>query len=80
MASYLSLSYFLDHKPQFMADQKGVIVSEERSIKKGVANTKKIQLNNHSGTHVDFPNHFFTSGLTSEKYDSDFWMFEVHFY
>ena len=80
MASYLSLSYFLDQETTIYGGNKGVVVSEERSIKKGdSANTKKIQLNNHSGTHIDFPNHFFTSGLTSEKYDSDFWMFDSPF-
>ena len=80
MASYLSLSYFLDQETTIYGGNKGVVVSQERSIKKGdTANTKKIQLNNHSGTHIDFPNHFFNSGLTSEKYDSEFWMFDSPF-
>ena len=80
MAPYLSLSFFLDHNTPIYGGSKGIIVSQERSIKKGdTANTKKIQLNNHSGTHVDFPNHFFISGLTSEKYDPDFWIFENPF-
>ena len=70
MASYLSLSYFLDQETTIYGGNKGVVVSQERSIKKGdTANTKKIQLNNHSGTHIDFPNHFFNINAVFTRLD-----------
>ena len=31
------------------------------------ANTKSITLHNHSGTHIDFPNHFIINGKTYNK-------------
>lgn len=76
-AKYIYLSYFLDNSTPLYGGAKGISVSPDRSINNGdTANTKQISLQNHSGTHIDFPNHFFENGKTSENYNADFWMFE----
>lgn len=56
---------------------KGISVKPDRSIDLGdTANTKNLAFQNHSGTHIDFPNHFFRDGLTSETYDASYWIFQ----
>ena len=73
---YICLSYFLDNQTPLYGGSKGINIEQERSISKGdTANTKKIIFNNHSGTHIDFPNHFIQNGFTSEYYDANFWVF-----
>lgn len=70
------LSYFLDSDTPLYGGEKGIKVMPERSIAKGdTANTKRITLHNHSGTHIDFPNHFFENGKRSHQYPADFWIF-----
>lgn len=72
----LFLSYFLNQETPIYGGEKGVIINSERSIKNGdTANTKRIVIHNHSGTHIDFPNHFFEAGNSSSKYSADFWVF-----
>ena len=47
-----------------------------KSIVKGdSANTWRFCLENHWGTHVDCPNHFFTKGQKPVDYPPDFWVF-----
>lgn len=36
----------------------------------------RIGLDNHSGTHIDFPSHFCSGGKRSNDYSADFWHFE----
>lgn len=70
----------MDENTPLYGGDKGIKISEHRSIKRGdTANTKKLELNNHSGTHVDYPNHFFINGLTSENYSPDYWVFKRPF-
>ena len=74
------LSYFLDNNTPLYGGSKGIIINKERSIENGdTANTKTIQFNNHSGTHIDFPNHFIKDGNTSNFYNADFWQFNKVF-
>jgi len=74
------LSYFLDSETPLYGGSKGVIINKDRSIENGdSANTKIIKFNNHSGTHIDFPNHFIKDGNTSSFYDADFWHFNKIF-
>jgi kynurenine formamidase len=80
MSNYKYLSHFLDHNTPIYGGGKGILIEDERSILNGdTANTKKIFLHNHSGTHVDFPNHFFKDGLKSNDYDANFWIFNTPF-
>ncbi len=74
--TYTYLSYFMDENTPLYGGSKGVSLKDDRSILKGdSANTKHLALHNHSGTHIDFPNHFFTEGLTAEFYPAEHWIF-----
>jgi len=47
-----------------------------RSISKGdSANTYRFTIENHWGTHVDGPNHFFENGMKIADYPADHWFF-----
>lgn len=77
---YIYLSYFMDHTTPLYGGGKGISISPDRSILNGdTANTKQLTFQNHSGTHIDFPNHFFENAKTAENYSADFWMFEKPF-
>lgn len=66
----------MDENTPLYGGKKGVLVTQDRSINNGdTANTKQLSLHNHSGTHIDFPNHFFIDGATSEIYDAEHWVF-----
>jgi kynurenine formamidase len=58
-----------------------VLLVEYVSIENGdSANTKLLEFCNHSGTHIDFPNHFSIHGKVVEDYDANFWIFNLpHF-
>lgn len=75
--SIIYLSHFMDEYTPLYGGNKGVSVTPDRSIPQGdTANTKQLSLHNHSGTHIDFPNHFFAEGATLEVYDASYWIFE----
>ncbi len=70
------LSYFMDQNTPLYGGEYGVSIENSRSIKNGdTANTKSLSLGNHSGTHIDFPNHFSMDGKVVEDYDANFWIF-----
>tara|TARA_B100001057_G_C22856011_1_gene952705 strand:- start:462 stop:1133 length:672 start_codon:yes stop_codon:yes gene_type:complete len=74
---YLYLSYYLNDQTPLYGGGKGIDIAPLNQIDKGdTANTKSIALHNHSGTHIDFPNHFIAEGKTSEQFDASFWIFE----
>lgn len=74
--SYIYLSYFLNDKTPLYGGGIGINITPLNQIKKGDrSNTKSITLHNHSGTHIDFPNHFIADGKTSEQYEASFWIF-----
>jgi arylformamidase len=77
---YIYLSYFLDDNTPLYGGEKGITMVPDRTIKNGdTANTKRVALHNHSGTHIDFPNHFFDDGKVAQDYDASFWVFNhVH--
>ncbi len=69
-------SHYLDSETPLYGGEIGVTVLPDKEIAKGdSANTKIVKLNNHSGTHIDFPNHFFDNGKKSHAYNADFWVF-----
>jgi arylformamidase len=78
--SYIYLSYFLDENTPLYGGEKGIKMVPDRAIKNGdTANTKRVTLHNHSGTHIDFPNHFFDDGKVAQDYAASFWVFNhVH--
>jgi arylformamidase len=78
--SFIYLSYFMDAFTPLYGGGEGISVKPDRSIDLGdTANTKNLAFQNHSGTHIDYPNHFFIDGITSEAYDASFWIFQKPF-
>lgn len=76
MNRHIFLSYFLDKKTPLYGGSKGIEIVKLNDILNGdTANTKKLTLHNHSGTHIDFPNHFINNGKVSNDYNADFWIF-----
>ena len=77
---YIYLSHFMDSETPLYGGGKGISIKPDRSIENGdTANTKILSLHNHSGTHIDYPNHFFSSGLTSESYEAEQFIFDHPF-
>jgi arylformamidase len=78
--SILYLSYFIDEQTPLYGGGTDVQIIEHKSIKNGdTSNNKKLSLYNHTGTHIDFPNHFFENGMLSDDYPASFWTFECPF-
>ena len=76
-SKYIYLSYFLDEKTPIYGGSKGIEIIDNSSIEKGdTANTKTLSFHNHSGTHIDFPNHFIQNGKKSDDYNANFWIFD----
>ena len=72
------LSYLMDDLTPLYGGDYGVKMTCLRSIENGdSANTKLLEFNNHSGTHIDFPNHFSIQGKVVEDYDANFWIFDA---
>jgi len=77
---FIYLSYFLDSETPLYGGGKGIQVVPGNQISLGdTANTKNLSLHNHSGTHIDFPNHFFDDGPVSDDYEASFWVFKKPF-
>lgn len=61
----IPISYPLTRNTPLYPNTPAPVINPLRSIEQGdSANTSTITLSNHSGTHVDAPSHFFTSGKT----------------
>ena len=70
------LSYFINENTPLYGGEKAVFIKERSQISKGASsNTKYLELPNHSGTHIDFPNHFSDNGKTINDYSPKFWIF-----
>ena len=71
------LSYFIDnHTPVYGGYEDQIKITKKSSIDNGdTANSLNIFLNNHIGTHIDFPFHFSNNGKKSSDYDASFWVF-----
>lgn len=66
----------MDENTPLYGGEKGIKMVPDRAINKGdTANTKRLALHNHCGTHVDFPNHFFDYGKVAQDYEASFWIF-----
>ena len=69
MSNYISLSHWIDGSSPTYGDQGGFNRESISSIKKGrTANSEFWSFNNHIGTHIDFPKHFFDKGKSSSDY------------
>jgi len=76
MNNYITLSHWIEESTPTYADQGGFIRESISSIKKGrTANSEFWSFNNHIGTHIDFPKHFFNEGKSSSDYSLPFFVF-----
>jgi kynurenine formamidase len=74
---YSYLSYPLSSATPIYAGGKRPLISKIRGTGqngKGV-NVFQLSFNNHSGTHIDSPNHFFAKGKAIAEYPAEFWKF-----
>lgn len=76
----LFLSYYINEQTPLYGGEKAILVEKRSEISKGASsNTKYLKLPNHSGTHIDFPNHFSDEGKIINDYPASFWKFKkVH--
>ena len=71
------LSYPLNNNTPTYGNRTRVAVSKLKSTAEGsTVNESMISLPLHSGTHIDFPYHFFENGTKHDSFSADFWFFE----
>jgi arylformamidase len=74
---FVYLSYFINEQTPLYGGEKTIYIEERSQIRNGASsNTKYLKLPNHTGTHIDFPNHFSDQGKTINDYGPSFWMFD----
>jgi arylformamidase len=70
------LSYFINEYTPLYGGKKLIEIEKISEIVKGAtSNSKFLKFPNHSGTHIDFPNHFDNEGKTVNDYSASFWKF-----
>jgi len=72
------LSYPLDmNNPVYGYSSMEIEIKQIKAIARGDScNTCQFVLQNHWGTHIDFPRHFFLHGKEVINYPADFWLFQ----
>ncbi len=71
------LSYYINNQTPLYGGEKAIEISKRSEISKGASsNTKYLKLPNHTGTHIDFPNHFSDKEKTINDYPASFWKFD----
>ena len=74
---YIYLSYSLESEIPVYGGRDSLNIRNKKSLRNGdSANVFNFTMENHWGTHVDAPNHFFENGLTVNDYPADFWFFK----
>jgi kynurenine formamidase len=74
---YEYLSHKLTDETPVFGAKTYIGINVVKSIENGdSANTYKFSMENHWGTHVDAPNHFFEKGLKIADYPPEFWFFK----
>ncbi|MBF0456650.1 MAG: cyclase family protein [Nitrospirae bacterium] len=75
---YEYLSYALAEKDNpVYGGTKSLDIKMRKSIAAGdTANVSSFTMENHWGTHVDAPNHFFDNGMKVYEYPPEFWFFK----
>lgn len=73
------LSHHIDNSTPSYGNRDKVIITPKSRIEDGeTANTSSWNLtNNHIGTHVDVPKHFYINGRTITDLTPDFWFFKT---
>ena len=74
------LSYYLNENTPLYGGERAISIKNKGLISEGSSsNTKTISFPNHSGTHIDFPNHFSDTGKKMNDYPASFWQFKEVF-
>jgi len=74
---HVYLSYSMTSKNPVYGGVADIKPFQVKSISGGSSsNVYSVTMQNHWGTHVDAPNHFFENGLTVNDYPADFWFFK----
>lgn len=78
MSNYIVLSHILDVDTPSYGNRDKLVIEHNSRIKDGKsANSSKWTFtNNHLGTHVDVPRHFYDSGKTITDYYPQEWIFK----
>lgn len=78
MKKFIYLSHILDSNTQTFGDEDKVVITPKSEISKGeTVNMFSLQLtNNHIGTHIDLPKHFFHCERGVRFYDASTWYFQ----
>jgi kynurenine formamidase len=72
---YISLSHYISETTPSYNNSGSFCRSTLTSIKNGnSANSENWNFNNHIGTHIDFPLHFFDDGKTSSDFNTQFFI------
>lgn len=75
--TYKYLSYPLDSKIPVYGKTAAFEIKSIKAIGNGdTANVYALGMENHWGTHVDAPNHFFADGKKVSDYPAGFWLFK----
>ena len=74
---HVFLSYMMSHDNPVYGGIANLKLVQVKSVSRGnSANVFRLTMENHWGTHIDAPNHFFNNGLTVNDYPADFWFFK----
>lgn len=74
---FVCLSHWINEKTPSYGNKGGFVRKSLSSIKSGSsANSEQWTLNNHIGTHIDFPFHFDDNGKVSSDFEDPFIIFE----
>lgn len=69
MKRLVRLSYSINASTPLYPGTEPLVIKGARSIRKGDScNTSVVSMSNHTGTHMDFPNHFIASGKKITDY------------
>jgi len=73
---YIYLSYSFKNLQPIYGDRANINIKAVKSIlKEDSSNVYEFTLQNHWGTHIDAPAHFFKNGKRIADYPTDFWIF-----
>jgi len=71
------LSYHLSPTtPSYGGGDRPSVIHESSERADHTISMTKINTSLHTGTHIDFPKHFFLQGKTADEYSPEFWFFE----
>ncbi|MFH1369576.1 MAG: cyclase family protein [Elusimicrobiota bacterium] len=75
---YEFLSYpMAEYIPSYGKPSQKIGVSRKKSLSSGDScNVFELRFENHWGTHVDCPNHFFRKGMKAVNYPAAYWIFD----